>query len=169
MMQRSRRIDEVLAPSKTLGIWAATILIVLAGTIFVLFRVSEPARARRAQVDRVEPGAPLELAIDLIGVVPLRCPASPLDHLRSSLPTGWSPAAADVGIESLQNATAARMVFGRPGRTPAGCEPERGSTEIGVDSTGAVIWIVATLERTPVELPAWLAPGDAAPSAEAGN
>ena len=136
-----------------------TILILVVG-MFLVFSVSgQEERDRRALMERIALGDGGERVVELLAAEPLRCPGTDLGHLRESFPEGWSSAAVDLAIERLGQVTAERWVFSTDGAPVAMCTSTDRVTEVGIDSGGAVVWLVPVLGRSFVRVPPWLQPG----------
>ena len=146
-------------PGARPGLWAVTILIVLAGVV-LLYRARGGDLLMRptAELRGVPIGAPAaDLGTEFAGG-PVRCPGDSLDHLRDSFPEGWSPAAIDVAIDALEARTSQRWVYDVDGATAADCRPSPRRTEVGVTTDGFVLWFVPELGTSPIALPPSVTP-----------
>ena len=131
--------------------------LILAVGLFVLFVMGRGDRQRLSAMGEVTIGDPANRVTELLGVSPTACRAGPLDHLRESFPEGWTPASIDVALEQLAVETAERWVYPIEGAV-AECGGVTSRTEVGVTQEGTVLWTVAVLGRSALELPPTLTP-----------
>jgi hypothetical protein len=157
-VKRDERLDRAIGRRRR-GIWRATTAIVVVGVIALVWVWRSPERRRERVADRVGIGDDSAYVREALGVVGRRCPARELEHLRDRFASGLPPAALEYGMGRLHVETAERWVLPLEGE-PARCLPSAGSTEIGLDASGRVLWIVPVTGRTPLRLPAGLIPAD---------
>jgi len=116
------------------------LLVVLAGLMFSGGRKLEKAAAQ------VSIGDDSTEVINLLGAPAHRCEASSLAHLASRFESGTPRPVIDETLAILRPATAARWVY----PAGAGCIPGDGDTEVGLDRTGRVLWIVPVTNKRPL-------------------
>lgn len=150
------------------GIWVVTILIILMG-IVLLLAVNRSDRARVRDMSRIGLGAPVSTVDEAIETTPTRCPVGPLGYLRASFPEGWTEAAIDVALEQLEAQTSERRVYPLNGGDPVSCTGDAGRTEVGVAADGTILWTVAVLGLTRIELPPALTPAGIGATGERPN
>lgn len=135
------------------GVRRATGLIVLLGLAVLAWVLMSPERRRERRV------ADLALATDSTGVRALlgapgaTCTAGSLEHLGRRFPTGTPPAAVEEALARLQPETAERWVYPLEEDASVGCLPPDGSTEVGFDRRGRVLWYVPVTGRAAIVLP----------------
>ncbi|MEX2584571.1 MAG: hypothetical protein WD766_14985 [Gemmatimonadota bacterium] len=160
MPRRTQRIDSAL-PSKNPGIWIVTILILVAGAVLLLTATGRSARERSAVMQRVQIGDSVQRVTEVLAMDAERCPGSELDHLRESFPEGWPAASIDVATETLTQLTQERLVYPLVEGREVLCSGSEQRTEIGIAEDGTVLWSVAVLGRTTLQLPGWVTPAGA--------
>jgi hypothetical protein len=158
---RHRKLDRAL-PGRNLGIWIVTILILVAGSAIIIANADREGRVRMLALERIAPGDPGQTVTAALGTQPRRCPAGDLDHLRASFPEGWPQGSVDVALERLAERTDERWLFNADASPVEHCGPEPRQAEIGIDSAGNVVWILAIRGRSALRLPPWATPAGAA-------
>jgi hypothetical protein len=151
-LPRNRRLDDALGTSKR-SVWIATGLILLAGAVLLFWFFSPGERSRRDRVGRLELGDPSARVAAVLGEPPARCPAGDLSHLRESFPPGWPAASLETALQTLAGETSERWVYPLDDDDTASCGGRRGTTEIGLDAEGRILWSIAILGETRIELP----------------
>jgi hypothetical protein len=122
------------------------------GAVLVFWFFSPTEQNRRERVGQLEVGDPQSRVTALLGEPGARCPAGDLAHLRQSFAPGWPGAAVETTLQELSSETAERWVYPLGGDDPADCDRPAG-TELGFDAAGRVLWLVAVLDETHLELP----------------
>ena len=135
------------------GVWRVTALILLVGVAILAWVFLGTERRRTRAVAKLELMDDQARVAQILGSPPARCPAGGLDHLRERFPTGTPPAAVEQALARLQDETAERWVYPLERGERAGCTPRRGSTEIGFDREGHVLWYVPVTGRVALEVP----------------
>lgn len=143
-------------PVKSPGLWIVTLLIIIVGAV-VLFMVSGVDRERHRAMEGIRVGGAAESVTMALEIQPTVCRVGSLAHLRGSFGAGWPEASLDVAIEELAALSAERWVY-PIGNGVADCAGADGQTEVGVDSAGSIVWQVAEVGRTVIELPPTVAP-----------
>ena len=156
-MPRNRRLDDALGTSKR-SVWIATGLIVLGGVVLLFWFFSPGEQSRRDRVGRLEQGDASARVAAVLGEPPARCPAGDLAHLRESFPPGWPAASRATALQTLAAETSERWVYPLDDDEPAGCAGEAGTSEIGIDAGGRILWSVAIIGETRIDLPARFTP-----------
>jgi hypothetical protein len=156
-LPRNRRLDQALGTSKR-SIWIATGFIVVLGAVLLFWLFSPTEQSRRDRVGRLAPGDSASRVTALLGAPAARCPAGSLGHLRESFPPGWPAASAETTLQELAAETTDRWVYPLDDERPGDCEGEEGQTELGFDGDGRLLWYVAILGETPLELPSRFTP-----------
>lgn len=157
-MKRDDRLERAIGGRRR-GVWRATAAIVAVGLFALLWGLRSPERRRERVADRVKIGDDTVQVRRTIDVVGARCPARELEHLRGSFASGLPPSALEYGMGRLHAETAERLVLPLEGE-PARCRPRAGSTEIGLDRSGRILWIVPVTGHTPLRLPEGFIPAD---------
>lgn len=116
------------------------LLVVLAGLLFNGGRKQERAAAQ------ISIGDDTTEVMRLLGDPANRCDASSLTHLSNRFEAGTPRPVIDETLAVLRPATAARWVYPEG----AGCITSDGDTEIGLDRTGRVLWIVPVTNKRPL-------------------
>ncbi|HEX6069198.1 MAG TPA: hypothetical protein VFZ18_05225 [Longimicrobiaceae bacterium] len=151
-MPRNRRLDQALGTSKR-SVRIATGLIVAVGAVILFWFFSPGERTRRDLVGRLETGDLSSRVTAVLGPPGARCPAGDLSHLRESFPPGWPAASLETALQTLAGETAERWVYPLDDDDPAQCAGENGTTEIGIDAEGRILWSIAIIGETRIELP----------------
>jgi hypothetical protein len=131
---------------------------VLLGVFALVTILGRADRERTGRMEALEVGAPAAAVTQALQMEPVVCPVGSLEHLRDSFPADWSPAATDVALEQLAVDTRERWVYGLTGASTPGCTGDDARTEIGIGEGGVVLWSVAVVGRTTLELPEDFAP-----------
>ncbi|WP_331053755.1 hypothetical protein [Longimicrobium sp.] len=116
------------------------LLVVLAGLLFSGGRKLEKAAGQ------VSIGDDSSEVARLLGPPPHRCEPSSLTHLATRFEPGTPRPTIDETLAVLRSGTAARWVYPQG----AGCVTGNGDTEIGLDRTGRVLWIVPVTNKRPL-------------------
>ena len=103
-------------------------------------------RQRERRAMNVEVGEDSSSVIRLLGAPPHRCQPSNLAHLMSQFPAGTPRPTIEEETERLRRATAARWIY----PDGEGCIPDSGATELGLDRSGRVLWIVPARDNRPL-------------------
>jgi hypothetical protein len=139
-------IDRALKTHKP-GSRRLSLLILVLGLAAVAMAVYlSPDRRRRRAADRLSERADTTLVLRALGPRPTRCPPGAMEHVAGEL--ALEPAEADSVMLQLRRDTRARWLY--PGRR--GCTPEKGETELGIDSAGRTLWIQPGAQRGEVKL-----------------
>ena len=149
---RDRRVDQALRTHQR-GVRRVTALILVAGLAVVAFFLMSPERRRERRVGDLHIMEDSAGVRALLGAPGASCPTGGLEHLGNRFPTGTPPATVEDVLARLQRETAQRWVYPLdPGRR-VGCVPPDGSTEVGLDRRGRVLWYVPVHERVAIVLP----------------
>jgi hypothetical protein len=133
-------------------------LILVIGGVLVFTAIGRAGRERVEMLAGLRLGQPAARATELVGIQPTVCPPGSLEHLRASFPEGWPAGSIDVALEQLSAGTTERWVYPVGRAAVAPCVGDEARTEIGVTPDGRVLWSVAVIGRTPLQMPAELAP-----------
>src|SRR5690606_37683610 len=115
-------------------------------------------RTRRAEVERLEIGDPVARVEGILGPPAARCEGDDLAHLAGSFPPGWPQPSIETTVQALAAATDERWIYPLDEDASATCAPVREGTEVGLDAEGRVLWYVAIMGESPLELPDHFAP-----------
>lgn len=151
MARGERQLDRAIQRRQR-GIRRATGAIVLAGIGLVLWTLNTPERRQERRAGGVHIGDDTARITERFAVAGRRCSTGALEHLRDRFPSDFAPATSDALLERLRAETVERRVIPLPYRGDD-CLPDAGSTEIGVDRAGRVLWLVPVTGRTPLRLP----------------
>jgi hypothetical protein len=158
-MTRNRAERATRTPGR--GPLIATAVVLVLGALVLLWAISPTERDRRAAMERIAMGADTAQVRQLLGE-PVRCSAGETERIRGFLPVDWPPRAADGVAERLRHDTAQRWVYAIDPRNRLPCVSDERRTEVGIDSTGHVLWYVAVTGRTTIRVPdAYTPSGDA--------
>jgi hypothetical protein len=125
----------------SLAIIGLGLLVVAAALIF------SGGRKRENQASKVVVGDDSTAVTRILGAPPHRCPPSNLAHLGSQFPAQTPRPTIEQETERLRRATVGRWVY----PDGEGCVPGDGATEIGLDASGRVLWIVPSRDKRPLE------------------
>jgi hypothetical protein len=106
-----------------------------------------PDRRRQRAAAALAVNADTTAARVALGPRPTRCPPGSMEHLRGDLGMPGDTEADSV-MAQLRRQTRQRWLY--PGR--AGCTPQKGETELGIDAAGRAIWIQPARGKARVKL-----------------
>lgn len=136
------------------GTKLAIALVVVAAAIAALRLLCVPVGSFREGLDRLDWDMPADTVVSIVGRPNRICASASIGHVR--LPDGVDPAA-------VEAATAERWVYSDrspPDHPPRDldpdCRPAPAATELGLDESGRLRWIVRETMQTAAELDAAL-------------
>jgi len=139
------RIDTALNTHKRLSRMVSAGIVAL-GLIVLAVALLGRGRERERKAARVMVGDDSTAVARLLGQPPHRCPTSSLGHLTGQFEPGTPRPTIEAALQQLRGRTAQRWVY----PDGAGCVPGDGDTELGLDASGRVLWIVPVRERRPL-------------------
>ena len=139
-------IDRALKTHKRRSRMVSLAILVL-GLVAVAAAVYLSPDARRRRAVRALPlPADSALVLRTLGPQPTRCPPGAMEHLEEEL--SLESTEGDSVMLQLRRDTRQRWIY--PGRR--GCTPQRGETELGIDSAGRALWLQPAAQRGEVRL-----------------
>ncbi|HEX8272955.1 MAG TPA: hypothetical protein VF615_09985 [Longimicrobiaceae bacterium] len=135
------------------GVRRVTGGILLAGIAVLVFVLLSPERRRERRVGDLRLTEDSASVRALLGEPGAACPPGGLEHLGRRFPAGTPPATVEEVVARLERETAGRWVFPLDPDDRVGCLPPNGSTEVGLDRRGRVLWYVPVTGRVAIVVP----------------
>lgn len=119
------------------------------GLLILAAVMMTPGRRRERAAGHIAIGDDSTEVLRRMGPKPTRCPKGRMDNLIERFPGGVPRTTRESSLDSMRGATRERWLY--PGR--GGCTAQSGDTEVGLDATGKVLWVVPVTGRVPLVYP----------------